>query len=50
VQKIVPNRWFDREAEAAAELYASIFPNSRTVNVTHDVAELHRAADSGDAG
>jgi predicted 3-demethylubiquinone-9 3-methyltransferase (glyoxalase superfamily) len=34
-QKIVPNLWFDTEAEEAAELYVSIFDNSRIVNVTH---------------
>jgi predicted 3-demethylubiquinone-9 3-methyltransferase (glyoxalase superfamily) len=35
MQKIVPNLWFDTEAEAAAGFYVSIFPNSRIVNVTH---------------
>lgn len=34
-QKIVPNLWFDTEAEAAAEFYVGIFENSRIVNVTH---------------
>jgi predicted 3-demethylubiquinone-9 3-methyltransferase (glyoxalase superfamily) len=34
-QKIVPNLWFDTEAEEAAEFYVSVFPNSRIVNVTH---------------
>jgi predicted 3-demethylubiquinone-9 3-methyltransferase (glyoxalase superfamily) len=34
-QKIVPNLWFDTEAEEAAEFYISVFPNSRIVNVTH---------------
>ena len=33
--KITPNLWFDTEAEEAAEFYASVFPNSRIVNVTH---------------
>ncbi|HEX8649133.1 MAG TPA: VOC family protein [Thermoleophilaceae bacterium] len=28
-QKLVPNLWFDTEAEEAAEFYCSIFPNSR---------------------
>ena len=32
-QKIVPNLWFDTEAEQAAKLYISLFPNSRIVNV-----------------
>jgi predicted 3-demethylubiquinone-9 3-methyltransferase (glyoxalase superfamily) len=34
-QKIVPNLWFDTEAEEAAEFYISVFDNSRIVNVTH---------------
>ena len=33
-QKIVPNLWFDSEAEQAAQFYCSVFPNSRVVNVT----------------
>jgi predicted 3-demethylubiquinone-9 3-methyltransferase (glyoxalase superfamily) len=31
--KIVPNLWFDTEAEEAAEYYCSIFPDSRIVSV-----------------
>jgi predicted 3-demethylubiquinone-9 3-methyltransferase (glyoxalase superfamily) len=34
-QKIVPNLWFDTEAEAAAEFYVSVFPNSRVVSKAH---------------
>lgn len=34
-QKIVPNLWFDTEAEEAAEFYVSVFEDSRIVNVTH---------------
>jgi predicted 3-demethylubiquinone-9 3-methyltransferase (glyoxalase superfamily) len=34
-QKIVPNLWFDTEAKEAAELYVSVFEDSRVVNVTH---------------
>ncbi len=34
-QKIVPNLWFDTEAEAAAEFYVGVFENSRIVNVAH---------------
>lgn len=34
-QRIVPNLWFDTEAEEAAEFYVSVFQNSRVVNVTH---------------
>jgi predicted 3-demethylubiquinone-9 3-methyltransferase (glyoxalase superfamily) len=32
-QKIVPNLWFDTEAEDAANFYTSVFKNSRSVNV-----------------
>src|SRR3954452_24512647 len=31
--KIKPNLWFDTEAEAAANFYVSVFPNSRVVDV-----------------
>ena len=34
-QKIIPNLWFDTEAEDAAAFYTSIFRNSRIVNVAH---------------
>jgi len=34
-QKIVPNLWFDTEAEQAAEFYVGVFQSSRIVNVTH---------------
>ena len=34
-QRVTPNLWFDTEAEQAAAFYASVFPNSRIVNVTH---------------
>jgi predicted 3-demethylubiquinone-9 3-methyltransferase (glyoxalase superfamily) len=34
-QKIVPNLWFDTEAEEAAAFYTSVFENSRIVAVTH---------------
>jgi predicted 3-demethylubiquinone-9 3-methyltransferase (glyoxalase superfamily) len=33
--KISPNLWFDTQAEAAAEFYTSIFPNSRILSKTH---------------
>ena len=33
MQKITPCLWFDTEGEEAAELYTSIFPNSRIVGV-----------------
>jgi predicted 3-demethylubiquinone-9 3-methyltransferase (glyoxalase superfamily) len=32
-QKIIPNLWFDTEAEEAANFYISVFENSRIVNV-----------------
>jgi predicted 3-demethylubiquinone-9 3-methyltransferase (glyoxalase superfamily) len=32
-QRITPNLWFDTEAEEAAELYTSIFKNSRILSV-----------------
>jgi predicted 3-demethylubiquinone-9 3-methyltransferase (glyoxalase superfamily) len=34
-QKIVPNLWFDTEAEEAAEFYVSVFDDGRIVNVAH---------------
>lgn len=33
-QKIVPNLWFDTEAEEAAEFYTSVFKDSRIVSVS----------------
>jgi predicted 3-demethylubiquinone-9 3-methyltransferase (glyoxalase superfamily) len=33
--KIIPNLWFDGEAEQAAEFYLSVFPDSRVVSVAH---------------
>jgi predicted 3-demethylubiquinone-9 3-methyltransferase (glyoxalase superfamily) len=33
-QKIIPNLWFDTQAEEAAEFYVSVFKNARIVNVT----------------
>ena len=34
IQKITPFLWFDQQAEEAARYYASIFPNSKIVQVT----------------
>ncbi|MDQ3430845.1 MAG: VOC family protein [Actinomycetota bacterium] len=34
-QKIIPNLWFDSEAEEAAGFYTSVFENSRILNVAH---------------
>ena len=33
-QKIVPNLWFDREAEEAARLYTSLFKHSKIGAIT----------------
>jgi predicted 3-demethylubiquinone-9 3-methyltransferase (glyoxalase superfamily) len=33
--KIVPNLWFDTEAEEAAAFYVDVFRSGRIVNVTH---------------
>ncbi|HVF76317.1 MAG TPA: VOC family protein [Acidimicrobiales bacterium] len=33
MQKIIPSLWFDGQAEEAAELYVSLFPNSRVNDV-----------------
>src|SRR3954452_23557584 len=33
--KIIPNLWFDTEAEEAADFYTSVFKNSRIVSKTH---------------
>jgi predicted 3-demethylubiquinone-9 3-methyltransferase (glyoxalase superfamily) len=32
---ITPNLWFDTQGQEAAELYVSVFPNSKITNVTH---------------
>ncbi len=34
MQTITPHLWFDKQAREAAELYVSVFPNSRIKNVT----------------
>lgn len=44
LQKITPNLWFDTQAEEAAAFYTSVFPNSRTVAVTHYTAAGPREA------
>lgn len=41
--KITPFLWFDKQAEEAANLYASLFPNSKVLNV-------ERFEDAGPAG
>ncbi len=35
MQKIVPNLWFDTEAEEAANFYISVFKDSEITEVTH---------------
>jgi predicted 3-demethylubiquinone-9 3-methyltransferase (glyoxalase superfamily) len=43
-QKIVPNLWFDTEAEEAAEFYTSVFKDSRIVSVARYTEAGPRAA------
>ncbi|HWH27410.1 MAG TPA: VOC family protein [Mycobacteriales bacterium] len=38
-QRIVPNLWFDTEAEEAARFYCSVFPNSRIVAIARYPAD-----------
>lgn len=35
MQAIIPYLWFDQQAETAANLYSSIFPDSRILSVSH---------------
>jgi predicted 3-demethylubiquinone-9 3-methyltransferase (glyoxalase superfamily) len=44
MQKIVPNLWFDTEAEEAANFYLSVFEDSRILNVTHYTEAAPRKA------
>jgi predicted 3-demethylubiquinone-9 3-methyltransferase (glyoxalase superfamily) len=44
MQKIVPNLWFDTEAEEAADFYVSVFENARILNVTHYTEAAPRQA------
>jgi predicted 3-demethylubiquinone-9 3-methyltransferase (glyoxalase superfamily) len=43
-QRIVPNLWFDTEAEEAAEFYISVFKNSRIRNITRYTEAAPRPA------
>jgi len=43
-QKIIPNLWFDTEAEEAAEFYVSVFRNSRIVHVSRYTESAPREA------
>ena len=43
-QKIIPNLWFDNQAEQAAKFYTSIFENSKVGRITYygkDGHEIH---------
>lgn len=45
MQKIIPNLWFDSEAEEAAQFYTSLFPNSQINTVTRygkEGFEIHK--------
>ncbi len=45
LQPITPCLWFDDQAEAAAEFYTALFPNSRLVSVTRyseEGQEIHQ--------
>jgi predicted 3-demethylubiquinone-9 3-methyltransferase (glyoxalase superfamily) len=41
MQKITPHLWYARKTEEAARFYASVFPDSRVVEL--DIAALERA-------
>jgi predicted 3-demethylubiquinone-9 3-methyltransferase (glyoxalase superfamily) len=43
MQQIVPNLWFDTQAEEAANYYVSVFEDGRVVNVTHYPANSDKA-------
>jgi len=48
MSKITPCLWFDRNAEAAATFYASVFPDSR-VDAVHRAPSAYPAGKAGDA-
>jgi predicted 3-demethylubiquinone-9 3-methyltransferase (glyoxalase superfamily) len=35
MQKIIPNLWFDSNAQEAAEYYLSVFKNGKIINITY---------------
>lgn len=43
-QRIIPNLWFDTEAEEAAKFYTSLFENSRILSVSHYPDDAPRSA------
>lgn len=45
MQKITPCLWFDTEGEAAANLYVSVFPNSKIVDIARYGEGTRRPAD-----
>jgi len=49
IHQITPCLWFDDQAEQAAELYVSLFPNSRVRNVQRytDVGQEHHRREPG---
>lgn len=49
IQRITPCLWFDGQAEAAAEFYTSVFPNSRTTAVSR-YGEAGREIHGGQPG
>lgn len=44
MQKITPFLWYDTQAEEAAKLYTSLFPNSKITTVTRYGAEVAQAS------
>ena len=48
MSKITPCLWFDRNAEAAATFYASVFPDSR-VDAVHRAPSAYPSGKAGDA-
>jgi predicted 3-demethylubiquinone-9 3-methyltransferase (glyoxalase superfamily)/uncharacterized protein YndB with AHSA1/START domain len=50
-QKITPYLWFDSQAEAAAELYTSVFPNSKIIHTQEqgDAVQMIQLSLSGQA-
>ena len=48
MKQIVPNLWFERQAEDAANFYVSVFPNSRILRKSHygkEGFEIHKMPD-----
>ncbi|PIC02294.1 VOC family protein [Caulobacter sp. X] len=45
--KITPFLWFDAQAEEAARLYVSVFPNARIIDITHYPREAPGGVEAG---